>query len=266
MELSIKVVDASGIILAQNFDREEVNLVYTGAYREGDRILITASEADRFLKVQVDDALGSSFLFLRKKEIMYLVPYGEKRSSYSPKAFSGNLHLLWARSATKEEIMEYKNLALNVMDQHEAEGSYPHALANVETRGEAVFAARNAIDGVRENHSHGSWPYQSWGINRQDDARMRLDFGRKVLIDKIVLYTRSDFPHDNWWKQVTLCFSDGTDVKWDLQKSDKAHTIRIHKREVTWLELCNLIKSEDPSPFPALTQIEVYGTEADEYQ
>jgi hypothetical protein len=177
--------------------------------------------------------------------------------------FSGSLHLLWARAATMDEINEYKNLALNVMDQHEADGSYPHASANVETRGEAVFAARNAIDGVRENHSHGNWPYQSWGINRQDDARMRLDFGRKVLIDKIVLYTRSDFPHDNWWKQVTLQFSDGSEFKWDLQKSDRAHLIKIKKREVTWLELCDLIKSDDPSPFPALTQLEVYGTEAE---
>lgn len=262
MELSIKILDSHGNVLAQNSDRDEVHLVYGAAYREGDRILITSSEGNRYLKVQVDDALGSAFLYITKREMVYHIPFGEKRSSYSPKVFSGSLHLLWARAATREEISEYKNLALNVMDQHEADGSYPHASANVETRGEAVFAARNAIDGVRENHSHGNWPYQSWGINRQDDARMRLDFGRKVLIDKIVLYTRSDFPHDNWWKQVTLQFSDGSEFKWDLQKSDRAHLIKINKREVTWLELCDLIKSEDPSPFPALTQIEVYGTEA----
>ena len=33
----------------------------------------------------------------------------------------------------------------------------------------------------------------------------------------------------------------------------------IPEKEITWLELCNLIKAEDPSPFPALSQIEVYG-------
>ncbi len=263
MELSIKIIDGKGKVLAQNSDRDEVNLVYKTTYREGDRIVITSSEANRYLIVQVDDALGSAFLFNTKKEITYHIPFREKRSSYSPKVFGGNLHLLWAKAATKEEIKEYKNLALNVMDQHEADGHYPHATANVETRGEAVFAARNAIDGVRENHSHGKWPYQSWGINRREDARMRLDFGRKVLIDKIVLYTRSDFPHDNWWKQVTIQFSDGSELRWDLLKSDKAHVIKITKREITWLELCNLIKSDDPSPYPALTQIEVYGVEAE---
>lgn len=41
-----------------------------------------------------------------------------------------------------------RNLAKNVMDQHGETNCYPHASANVETRGEAVFAARNAIDGV----------------------------------------------------------------------------------------------------------------------
>jgi hypothetical protein len=131
----------------------------------------------------------------------------------------------------------------------------------VETRGEAVFAARNAIDGVRENHSHGEWPYQSWGINRQDDAAMKLDFGRKVIIDKVILYTRADFPHDNWWKEVTILFSDGTKLHWELVKSDKPHVMQFDEKEVQWIELCNMIKSDDPSPFPALTQIEVYGVE-----
>ncbi|MDN5334544.1 MAG: hypothetical protein PWP59_1806, partial [Sphaerochaeta sp.] len=30
---------------------------------------------------------------------------------------------------------------------------------------------------------------------------------------------------------------------------------------ITYLTLCNLKKADDTSPFPALTQIEVYGTE-----
>jgi hypothetical protein len=262
VDLSIKVLDREGNILAKNKTWDEVTLVYRNAYQEGDRIVITSSEQNIYLKVQVDDALGSAFLFISSKEVTYHIPFGEKRISYSPKVFIGNLHLLWARVATAEEIMEYKNLARNVMDQHNAIGCYPHAQANVETRGEAVFAARNAIDGVRENHSHGEWPYQSWGINRQDDAMMKLDFGRSVKIDKIILYTRVDFPHDNWWKEVTLNFSDGSELQWGLEKTDKAQVLQLDTKEVTWLQLRNLIKSEDPSPFPALTQIEVYGVEA----
>ena len=263
MEITIKVLDRNNHILAENTSPEEVMLVYQKSYEEGDRLVITSSEKNVYLKVQADDALGSAFLYTTDYEIVYHIPYGEKRSSYSPKVFSGDRHYLWAREATREEIAEYKNLAFNVMDQHEATGYYPHATANVETRGEAVFAARNAMDGVRENHSHGEWPYQSWGINRQDDAKMKLDFGRTVVVDKIILYTRADFPHDNWWKEVTFIFSDNSKIVWQLEKTDKAHILRFDKKEIQWLELCNLIKSEDPSPFPALTQIEVYGVEVE---
>ena len=65
---------------------------------------------------------------------------------------------------------------------------FPHAVANVETRGESVFAAQNAIDGNTSSNSHGDWPYESWGINRQDDATLRILFGRKVKIDRVILY------------------------------------------------------------------------------
>ena len=122
-----------------------------------------------------------------------------------------------------------------------------------------MFAARNAIDGVCENRSHGEWPYESWGINRQDDAEMTEEFGREVEADKIVLYTRADFPHDNWWRQVTLTFSDGTSIDWELEKSSLPHVLPMEKKNVTWVKLSNLIKADDPSPFPALSQIEGYG-------
>ena len=165
------------------------------------------------------------------------------------------------RYARDYEIKSYRNLAKNVMDQHRGQECYPHAHANVETRGEAVFAARNAIDGVTANLSHGKWPYESWGINMQDDAQMTLEFGRPVDFDQIVLYTRADFPHDNWWEKVTFTFSDGTSETVELEKSVEPHIISLERRGITWLTFGQLIKADDPSPFPALTQIEVYGRE-----
>ena len=94
----------------------------------------------------------------------------------------------------------------------------------------------------------------------QDDAVMKVDFGRKIRTDKVVLYTRSDFPHDNWWKKITLKFSDGSSQDFSLEKSSLPHILTFPEKEIVWVELCNLIKAEDPSPFPALSQIEVYGT------
>lgn len=259
MELSLIILNKENEILASAKDTNEVNLVYDKEYQEGDKVVITVSKPNAHLHVQVDDALGDAFVYATQKELVYEIPFGSKKLSMSPKVFTGDLHLLYVRVAEEKELSNYRNLALNVMDQHGETGCFPHGSANVETRGESVFAAKNAIDGVRENHSHGNWPYESWGINMQDDAVMKLDFGRKVLAEKIVLYTRSDFPHDNWWESVTLTFSDGEKKVWALEKSDKAHVLDLNNKELEWLTLGELIKADDPSPFPALTQIEIYG-------
>ena len=105
------------------------------------------------------------------------------------------------RKAKVFEYSGYRCLSVNVNDQHGQENAYPHASANVETRGESVFAAMNAIDGTIVPQCHGRWPYESWGINRREDAKWRLDFGRTVKADKIIIYLRADFPHDNWWTE-----------------------------------------------------------------
>lgn len=35
----------------------------------------------------------------------------------------------------------------------------------------------------------------------------------------------------------------------------------FEKKKIEWLEFSDLKKADDPSPFPALTQFEVYGME-----
>ncbi len=262
-ELTLKIIDKDQNVKLQNTGENEVTLVYNSEYEPGDVIRLESSVKNLNILLQVDDALGPAFVYITG-DVNYNVPFGEKRISYSPKVFCGSKHYLYARVATGDEIRVYRNLALNVADQHGQTNCYPHAAANVETRGEAVFAARNAIDGVVANTSHGEWPFQSWGINRQDDATILVDFGRKIETDKIILYTRADFPHDNWWTRVTLSFSDGTSIDWQLEKSQKPHKLTFPKKITTLVRLSNLIKSDDPSPFPALSQIEVYGREFDE--
>lgn len=257
-EISLKVQNKEGKTLAVSSGTDFVSLVHTAEYEEGDFIAFETSEKNIHIFLQIDDALGASFCYVTDN-VYYYIPFGEKRISYSPKSFYGNRHYLYARVATEEEVKLYRNLALNVNDQHGDTHCYPHATANVETRGESVFAARNAIDGVRENRSHGEWPYESWGINRNPEAEMTVDFGREVETDKVVLVTRADFPHDSWWTQVTLEFSDGSTTDWKLEKNVLPHTLTFEKKKISWIKLCKLIKAEDESPFPALTQIEVYG-------
>lgn len=260
MELCMKILDANMNTRAVGRGNDEVNLVYSQEYKQGDRIILETSGEPAWLWLQFDDAIGKSLTYVTGN-VTYMVPFGEKRINLSPKAFYGNKHLLCARAAKDFEIDAYRNLAVNVCDQHHLKNCYPHVSANVETRGESVFAAQNAIDGITVNTCHGEWPYQSWGINMQEDAKLRLDFGRTVEIDKIILYTRADFPHDNWWKSVEFTFSDGRTIEMKMEKSRLPHEIGFPARQVCWLEMSRMVKSEEPSPFPALTQIEVYGKE-----
>ncbi len=259
---SFKITNARiGEDLAEVKGEDEVNLFYNKEYQQGDKIIFESSETDIFVWLQFDDALGRSLIYLKENSTEFAIPFGDKRRNLSPKAFSCDKHLISVKKAKDYEILQYRNLAFSKVDFADNNSFYPHVLANVETRGEAVFAAQNAIDGITANDYHGPWPYQSWGINQQADAKIKVDFGRKVSVDRINIYLRADFPHDSWWESGELIFSDGTSLIVDFIKSEKSQEFTFDKKEIEWVEFTNLIKANDESPFPALTQIEVFGTE-----
>lgn len=259
--IKLKILDADGHTHMTCNEGENVSLVYTGAYRPGDRIALECRQPGCLCIVQFEDTLAPAYIYVAQREINYRIPFDADRVVFSPKAFTGNRHLVRARLAQPDEVSLRRNLALNPFDQHGDNGFFPHASANVETRGEAVFAAYNAIDGIYENSSHGEWPYQSWGINRNSQAVWTLNFGRTVTVDELRITLRADFPHDSWWTQATVDFSDGSSEILHLEKTPMPQSIFISPRTVTRLSLHSLIKAEDPSPFPALTQFEAWGKE-----
>ncbi|MCI8723775.1 MAG: hypothetical protein HFH16_08740 [Ruminococcus sp.] len=127
---------------------EERNM--NGKKKEPMELCLKILDAD-----QKTRAVGRSLVYVTGN-VTYLLPFGEKRINLSPKAFYGNKHLLCVQAAKRFEVDTYRNLAVNVCDQHHLKNCYPHASANVETRGESVFAAQNAIDGVTVNCCHGT--------------------------------------------------------------------------------------------------------------
>ena len=257
-QITLKVLNVAGEVLCESTAKDEVNMVYQAEYQEGDKLVVEFDEVNTYYHLQLDDAKGCSFVYVTG-DIEFTIPFGEKRKNISPLVFGGELHYLYCRKAYEEEANNYRNLALNVWDQHGEVNCYPHASANVETRGESTFAALNAIDDVTASESHGMWPYESWGINRRDDATWKLEFGRPIDIDKLVVYTRADFPHDNWWVEMKVTFSDGSTEVLPLVKGGEPQRFDIVKKGITWLEISDLIKADDPSPFPALSQLMVYG-------
>lgn len=260
--LKITVLSPQNEVRGTASGENELLLVWEGEYRPGDKIRFETDEVPGFYVVRVDGAMDEAYVYMTRERVDYAIPFAEKKASYNPVSFTGPAHYITIRRAGAEENRNYRNLAENVMDQQDAQGCYPHASANVETRGEALFAARNAIDGVVANLCHYPWPYQSWGIGQRPDAEITVEFGRPVDMEELRLYTRADFPHDSWWIRATVTFSDGSREVVEMEKSVKPHIFAIQRKGITWLRLSELIKADDPSPFPALTQLEVYGRNA----
>ncbi len=254
--MQITLFDAQNITLSDSDVHDlSVALVYDEAYHEGDYITL-AIEEEGLYYLQLDEGLGKQVVYL-KEEASFLIPVQENRlTCYHPSAFKSKIHLITLEKAFG---LGRRNLALNPYDHHFTTNIYPHASANVETRGEMVFAARNAIDGVLANSGHGLYPYASWGINQDPKAELHLDFGHSVLIDEVRLTLRADWPHDSWWTEATLLDSEGEVTILPLKKTAQPQRFARNPKKITSLSLCNLKKADDPSPFPALTQIEVWG-------
>lgn len=263
--IKLKILNAAGQTLAASETDSSVSLVYSGVYQPGDWISLESNTAGTRYWVQFEDSISPAIIYLPEHSGKYVIPPQGNRNSYSPKSFAGNCHLLRAKVLDSEESSVRRNLALNPYDGHNNHGIFPHAEANVETRDEAVFAARNAIDGIFQNNSHGDWPYQSWGINQNSNAEYALYFGQPVLVEELRLTLRADFPHDSWWTQITVEFSDHSREILHLQKTAVSQSFSISSRKVEWLILKNLVKADDFSPFPALTQLEVYGYDLDSH-
>ena len=235
-------------------------------YNKGDYYEIKLSDPCQFIVVQLDITLPPTLIYIKGKKWTYIIPNDDNYAeSLSDSAFKSKKHFIFARYAESYEIERYQNLTYNPHDLNKFNGAYPHASANVETRNDSTFFAKNAIDGVYANTSHGSYPYQSWGINQQSDAELTIEFGHKVKIDLLELTLRADFPQDSYWTEGNAVFSDGTEVTMSFEKTSSPQNFKINEITTEWIKLNKLIKNKDDSPFPALTQLSAYGTHVLEF-
>ncbi|MBR2288424.1 MAG: carbohydrate-binding protein [Clostridia bacterium] len=254
--LKIMLKDREGRLLHEaQTPGEELALVVDREYEAGDTYVI---EGAKYVKVQMDVTLQSATVYAPNSVMHWTVPFGADRDAYAPFAFAGKRHLIrvWAKRASEEMHVVSRN-------SHDLRGDtdfFPHATANIETRGESCFAARNVIDGVHMNPGHGEWPYQSWGIGTREDAQLRIDFGRRVAVKGVRVLLRADFPHDAWFKAVTVRDDEGKETRLELVKTDAWQDFPLDTVTGS-LVVDNLEKADDPSPFPSLRGIEVLGCE-----
>ena len=253
--IAVKTADGSAVATASHPD--EALLCFDREFAPGDIIEIT-SDAPH-LWVQPDASVLPGEVYLPEGRMTWRVPEGEHRLAYRPGAFTEPRHIASARRMLPEELAAPRCLSRNPADLRGDTDFFPHCTANVETRNESVFAARNVIDGLRYNTYHGEWPFQSWGIGAREDAWCRIDLGREVILDSMALTLRADFPHDAYWVRGQVELSGGEKLDFPLVKTGERQVVDLGGRRARWLRLQSLVKSDDPSAFPALRQWEIFG-------
>ena len=242
---------------------EDIDERYTGEYEPGDKFKIEV-DYSRFLKLQLDPTLAESIVYLPDGVFEFAIPFDyERRCCYSPEAFLGDSHRIRVSEPSDAEIYGDRLISLNSHDRHKIAKYFPHAVANFVTREDPSFFERNAIDGVIDNTSHGGYPYHSWGGGLREDLEYEVHFGMNTEVSRVVLYLRADFPHDTYWKEAELEFSDGTRVHTDLIGTAEGQIVELETPVLTeYVKLTGFKQQrlEDGSlSFAALTQIEIYG-------
>ena len=260
--LTVEVHNAAGALLASKSDPQNVVLTYGSAYQPGDAIVIAAPPQDKYLIIQVDDKVLETMVYSPTAKVSFPIPFGGVTVGYDPTAFTGTSHQIKARVASAAEIVTYRNVAMNSIDQRNVSQYFPHAVASSVTRNEPQFFERNAIDGMTQNKKHGHWPYESWGNGKNPDPWLRIEFGREVTVDKVRLYTRADFPHDANWISGSLQFSDGTVQDITLKRTSDPQDCTFPAKTIRWIKLTNLKQPTLPLGWAAVTEMEVYGKDA----
>jgi len=261
--LQIKVLSKDNEELAHSEGEMAISLTYESEYVSGDRIEITVDRA-KFVEIKIDDYVQSTIVFVPKGKFVFTIPFDENRWAYHFCAFEGEKHQISVKNIDVSILKSRRNLALNSLDQREPQNTYPHAWTNFVTHDAGYFEAKNAIDGIVINDGHGPYPFQSWGSDKRDDIEFKLEFGRRVAVDEVVLYLRFDDidNHDVNWETGVLEFSDGGTLEISMAYTPKGQSYRFEEKTIEWVKLHSLKKVSDE--FAALSQIEVYGYETDE--
>ncbi|URL02595.1 hypothetical protein L4F91_03050 [Avibacterium sp. 20-126] len=262
VKLTLSIIDKENNIKFCKSAFDFLMFTYKGEYQEGDRICIETDTTPCYLKCRLEDSLESSLIYLTEPRIEYHIPFGDnKRLFNSDKAFQGGIHFLWIRVAREYEIQQYTNLAFNPYFQPHQSGMYPRISSNIKPSN-IRFAPYNVIDGIFDSNAHGSYPFTSWSNAQDPNAELNIEFGRNVEVNCLILILRADFPHDAWWQNISVRFSDGSEEILKLARTGQPQVFHFDKRYCDHLILTNFVKGVDPSPFTALTQIEVLGQNA----
>ena len=259
--LKLKLLSENGECKFKAFG-EEIDVHYSGAYEHGDKWRVELDYCE-FIKIKLDPTMAESIVYVPDGIFEFPIPFDyQRRACYAPGAFAGDDHRVYCAEPTEAEIYGQRNISLNSHDMHNVPKYFPHAVANFVTREDPCFFERNAIDGVTDNIGHGCFPYHSWGGGLREDLEYWVEFGTEVEVSKVTIHLRADFPHDTYWKEAELEFSDKSTVHIDLIGTKEGQTFEFEPKKTEYVKLTGFKQQrlEDGSlSFAALSQISVYG-------
>ena len=259
--INLKLIRENGDVKFKAYG-EEIDERFEGEYEAGDKWRVELCDGE-FVKLRLDETLAESMVYVPDGVFEFAVPQDrELKSCYAPGAFSGESHRVYCAEPTEAEIYSDRLISLNSHDRHNVPKYFPHAVANFVTREDPCFFERNAIDGVIDNSNHGAYPYHSWGGGLREDLEFEVHFGMPVEVSRVVIFLRADFPHDTYWKEADIEFSDGTRIHNELIGTADGQAAEFEPKLTEYVKLTGFKQQrlEDGSlSFAALTQIEIYG-------
>ena len=259
--INLKLLRENGDVKFKAYG-DEIDERFSGEYEPGDKWRVELCDTE-FVKIRLDETLAESIIYVPDGTFEFEIPFGDVRvGGYHPTAFSGDSHRVTCAEPTEAEIYAEREISLNSHDRHNIAKYYPHAAANFVTRESPNFFERNAIDGVTDNVGHGKYPYHSWGGGLREDLEYTVYFGTMTEVSSVTLFLRADFPHDTYWKEAELEFSDGTKVHTELQGIKEGQTVEFAPRLTEYVKLTGFKQQrlEDGSlSFAALSQIQING-------
>ena len=259
--LNLKLLAENGDVKFKAYG-EDIDVRYEGVYEPGDKWRLELTYCE-FVKMRLDSTMAESIVYIPDGTFEFLIPFDYERDCcYGKDAFSGDSHRVTVSEPTEAEIYGERLISLNSHDRHNVSKYFPHAVANFVTREDPCFFERNAIDGISDNLGHGPYPFHSWGGGLREDLEFEVHFGMEVEVSRVLIHLRADFPHDTYWKEVDLEFSDNSKVHVDLKGTAEGQSVEFEPRKTEFVRMTGLKQqrlADGSLSFAALSQFSIYG-------
>jgi len=144
-----------------------------------------------------------------------------------------------------------RNLAVNEDAYTYHLRSYPRATSNSHDRYRPEFSPNHAIDGRRASGAY-------WRPARRTDLWLKVEFGREVQAERVVVVLQRHDGQSKTWTGATLEFSNGQRVPIEFRNTSEPQAFTFPKQTCEWLQLSGF-QERFPLTDNGIAELEVYG-------